>query len=64
MADTITRTNIVKMFEQTVFTDKKLSGLLHLGDFSHFETALLKVFQDFYNEVVEYFIQEVNTSGE
>jgi hypothetical protein len=62
MVDTITGTNIVKMFEQTVFTDKKLLGLLHLGDFSQFETTLLVFFQDFYNEVVEYFMQEVSRS--
>jgi hypothetical protein len=32
MINTTTRTNIVKIFEQTVFTDKKLLRLLHLGD--------------------------------
>jgi hypothetical protein len=62
MVDTITRTNIVKLFEQTVFTDKKLSGLLHFGDLSGFETTLLQVFQDFYNKVAEYFITEASTS--
>jgi hypothetical protein len=35
---------------------------LHLGDFSQFETTLLVFFQDFYNEVVEYFMQEVSRS--
>jgi hypothetical protein len=62
MVDTITRTNIVKLFEQTVFTDKKLSGLLHFGDLSGFETTLSQVFQDFYNKVAEYFITEASTS--
>jgi hypothetical protein len=62
MIDTITRTNIVKLFGQTVFTDKKLSRLLDFGDLSGFETTLLQVFQYFYNKVAEYFITEASTS--
>lgn len=62
MVDTITRTNIVKMFEQTIFTDKKISQLLHSGNFSGFETTLLAFFQDFYNEIVEYFVGQLSNS--
>lgn len=62
MVDTITRTNLVKLFEQTVFTDKKLFNQLLLGNFSEFESTLLAVFQDFYNKITEYFITEASSS--
>ena len=62
MVNTITGTNIVKMFEQTIFNDKKLIQNLCKGDLAGFETILLGVFQDFYNEIADYFLREISVS--
>lgn len=62
MVNTITGANIAKLFEQTIFADKKLVNFLFSGDFSDFENALLGIFQDFYNKIVEYFIEIVSAN--
>lgn len=62
MVNSITGTNIVKMFEQTIFSDKKLIQELHKGDFAGFGTTLSSFFQDFYNEIADYFIREISSS--
>ncbi len=50
------------MFEQTIFNDVKLIQNLCKGDFAGFETTLLGIFQDFYNEITSYFLRETSVS--
>jgi hypothetical protein len=62
MVNTITRANIVKMFERSIFTDNKLENQINLGDFSGYESSLLGVLQDLYNKIVEYQLLRVSRS--
>jgi hypothetical protein len=62
MLNTITRANIVKKFEHSIFTEDKLLKFLELGDLSGFETTLLEVFHEFYNNIVEFYLNEISNN--
>jgi hypothetical protein len=62
MLNTITRANIVKKFEHRIFTEDKLLKFLQLGDLSDFETTLLEVFHEFYNNIVEFYLNEISSN--